>query len=659
MPDHDIDLERFRHCLFTGWTGNFDTDDFSAILSSLSGERVVDSGMGWAMRIAVTRHYLIAIMRRHCKGIPDRNFIEEYLNEQSGHGEDAAENYAITFGSIINVSDDHLEKFVQISKLQHRLLFPDTVQDIVKSGPSTGTSEMAIIDHDKLSALIARTVQSNSQLSSMSQLVPLASQVASLLAPAMKQNIADAFAAISPITSQSVGHVGVASGDETQPLPLRPSEIDFSSTAKPRLVDVSQVEINPARWMELRQLMGPNAVFKSTYQACALELSAQRKNDLLVILGTGGGKSLIFMLCAVNADEKGLTTIVIVPLVALCLDLVRRLRAMKIRVAQWSNTLSYYPPVTIVVSETAASAGFRKYFLTGCQAQKIARVVIDEIHVLVTDQHYRPLLSEIGNLRQSNVQFVGLSATLMPAAVGKIMTKMRFLPGNTLIIRAPTQRKEIAYSVFEIISPRGFTPAEALYRAANGQSLKVIDYISDFICNFRLPKERAVIFCGTRADAEKIADSLGSQCEYYHAGLEPDQKEVIIESWRNGTLKALAATTALGAGFHYDEISLVVHYKKPRNIIDFSQESGRGGRLLEVASSTVFWDPTQEDQPLASGQDDIGRAEITEYVATCPCRRLCLGTHLDGETNKTCLKLGTMALCDLCKKKVREAPVVS
>jgi superfamily II DNA helicase RecQ len=638
---------RFRRHLFTGLTGDFNTDDFSAILSSLSGERVVNLGMGRAMGMADTRHYLIAIMRKHCRGIRERNFMEEYFNEQSGHGGDAADNYAITTSSILNVSEDHLDKFVEISKLQHQLLFPDILHDNLESGSNAGIP-MAI-DDNKLSALIDTRLSSS--------LAPLASQMATLLAPGMKKNIVDAVASISPITPPSAT------------MPSR-SAVDIPTAARPTLVDVSQVAISPARLKELRQLMGPNAIFKSIHQACAVELSARRKNDLLTILGTGGGKSLLFMLCAVNAEEVNLTTIVIVPLVALLKDLVSRLRKMKIRVTEWSNNINHYSgQVTILTTEAAASQGFLSYFLKGCQSKprRIARVVLDEIHTLLTDKHYRPLLEVINQLRQGEVQFIGLSATIPEPAVVKIMTMMHFLPGNTLIIRAPTVRKEIAYSVFEIVSPSGYRPSDALYQAADGQSLKLLDYIKKSLSDFRTPTERALIFCLTRADAEEVAEALG--CKFYHAGMSEVDKKTVINSWLDGPEKTehqardeekvLVATTALGAGIDHPEVRLVVHYKKPRNIINFSQESGRGGRQLSIAYSTVFWDPKQKDPSLAPGQDDIGVVGIIDYVSTSICRRVPLGKHLDNQTYRTCIQDGTVALCDICEKKVGAAAAVS
>ena len=73
-------------------------DDFSTILSSLSGEHVVDNDMGHPMGMADTCHYLIAIMAREYL-IPDRDFLKQYFNKQSGHGDNAAENYVFTLST--------------------------------------------------------------------------------------------------------------------------------------------------------------------------------------------------------------------------------------------------------------------------------------------------------------------------------------------------------------------------------------------------------------------------------------------------------------------------------------------------------------------------------------------------------------------------------
>ena len=191
----------------------------------------------------------------------------------------------------------------------------------------------------------------------------------------------------------------------------------------------------------------------------------------------------------------------------------------------------------------------------------------------------------------------------------------------------------------------------------DGKSLKVLDYITHSIDKFR-PKGRALIFCTTRNDAELFAAAL--HCDYYHAKMDEERRASVVKSWRDGSKKVLVATTALSTGIHYDEIQLVVNYGKPRNLIEFGQESGPGGRKLDVAQSTVFWDPKWKDQPLKLGQDDIGVAGMMEYVSTYSCRCVCLGKHLDDDqSGATCLQSGVIVLCDLCKKIVKEAAVVS
>src|SRR5271154_5492816 len=113
-------------------------------------------------------------------------------------------------------------------------------------------------------------------------------------------------------------------------------------------------------------------------------------------------------------------------------------------------------------------------------------MAIDEIHTLHTEVHYHPLLAYMSKLRQGNVQVIGLSATASSEVVQKIMVKMHFLPGNTLLVRAPTIRKEIAYSVFKMSNPSNDrAPEEALFHAADGQLFNVADYISHLIDKFR------------------------------------------------------------------------------------------------------------------------------------------------------------------------------
>ena len=643
------DPHRFQNQLFTGISGNFDTNDFSSILASLSGKSVANFGMGYAMGIADTRHYLIGLLRKYCRGIAHRSMLEDYFNEQSGHDNDAAENYAITFGSILNVSEDHLEKFVEISKLQHKLLYPDVRSSLDIQESSSSIVERDQIDYQKLGHSIVSNITSDIIIKSASamELAPLASKMATLLAPDIKQNIAEGLALISPGATQG--------NDYPQSSGFRQS-VSSELTLDIQLVDVSQVKISPARIRELRIVMGHHAMFKSTYQACAVELAAQRKNDLLVVLGTGGGKSLLFMICAANTAESNLATVVIVPLQSLLSDLQSHLKKRGIKVLRWSSqTVSHYNAnIILVLSDAAASDTFQSYFLRGCQLGKIARVILDEIHFLITSQHYRPIFNVIQQLREGKVPFVGMSATLPPCAISKIVQKMHFIPRNTLLIRAPTMRHNIIYSVFQLTKPMHSNLEDLKYINHQGQSHSIRQYINQFLDSFQF-QERALVFCLTKRETEGVANWL--QCNYYHS--QSTNKEEVIESWEQGKEKVLVATNGLGTGYDYGAVKLVIHFAKPRNIIDFAQESGRAGRSIPVSYSTVFWDPQRQDEPLAPNQEVLGVLEMIQYVQTNACRRHCLAAYFDGVMDtKTCIDHGNVAVCDNCEALI-ESPVVS
>ena len=492
-----LDPRRFHDRLFTSVSGNFDTNNFSSILSSISGEPVVDFGMGCAMGLVDMHHYLISIMQKHCRGIPHRNLLEEYFNEQSGHGDDAAENYAITFASIINISDDHLGKFTELSKLQHHLIYPNaSASSTREAGNYQGAAGSTLSSVTGCETIMYLACALQSLLAS--QMAPLASQLATALAPAIKRNIIDAFAAITPVNAQNTSPTNpvmqqrhastmLVSHESVRPA-LSSPEAELGVT----VVDILKVEVQPAHWWELHELMGPHAKFKSQHQACALELSVQRKSDLLVILPMGGGKSLLFMACTVNVAESNLAMVMIVPLVALLEDLKSHLKAKGIRVADWANdhpkVTGYSAHVIIVLADTAATPEFLSYFLKGCQEGKIARAIIDEIDSVLTAAHYWPIFNVIKCLREGHVSFLGLSVTIPPNSVGMIIQCMNFLPGNTLLIRAPTERKGIVYSVLILENQPRCSLADASYPTPTGELLKLMDYVDMMLHSFH-PKE--------------------------------------------------------------------------------------------------------------------------------------------------------------------------
>jgi superfamily II DNA helicase RecQ len=625
-PRKDIST-RFRDYLFTSFNGVWDTDDLSNLLMAVSCEPVAQYGLGHAMGIADTRHFLIAIMRKHLRGIANNDMLEEYFNEQSGHADDAAEKYAISFDTIRNVSEDRLAVFVQLSRRQHNFLFPDCAPAVTPSrtlpDDSGVCSDGSQVDYQKLAAVLVP---------------PVSSQLATLLAPGLQKNIVDAYASLIPIH---------------QPPPPPESLRSQEAQRGALIVDVNDIEISPQRYSELRGVMGNGASFKSAAQACAVELSARRENDLLVILGTGGGKSLVFMTAAVNAAEAtaGLATVVIVPLLALLDDLQMRLKEKNIKQMRWTSAgiRHYNTRIILVSADLAGTDAFLAYFLEGCTTGRIGRCVMDEAHYILTSAHFRPVLLNIKRLRAGMVPFVFLTATLPPAATLLLFEKVHVLPSSTLIVRTPTVRQEIVYSCFKLTGRQS-----AEYFAKDGTRRSIADYISSILDMFGVGA-RALMFCISKSDADCLAAMLGSQS--HHSDMTRECRETVLTNWKEGKHNILTTTSSLGSGLDYPNIALVGHYGKPRNIIDYAQESGRAARQLRCGHSTIFFDPAARDLPLQEGQTDLGVAEMTAFVTTPQCRRVTLGGSLDGK-DSSCFAIFTASLCDWCENQVPRPNIV-
>ena len=163
------------------------------------------------------------------------------------------------------------------------------------------------------------------------------------------------------------------------------------------------------------------------------------------------------------------------------------------------------------------------------------------------------------------------------------------------------------------------------------------------------PQATALIFCLTIGDAEAVASQL--EGGVYHADRPIEDRQKVLASFQNGNPRILVCTSALNAGLDSGSVSLVIEFGKPRNIIDFSQHSGRSGRSSQLAFSTIFLDPSQWEWAPKPGQTRIGVQEMDDYVKM-RCRRIVLGFMDDDENPRTCLQLATVVLCDVCKKIV-------
>ncbi|TEB27627.1 P-loop containing nucleoside triphosphate hydrolase protein, partial [Coprinellus micaceus] len=326
----------------------------------------------------------------------------------------------------------------------------------------------------------------------------------------------------------------------------------------------------------LRSLHGRSAQWRSQEQREAVKAVLSLQEDVIVVLPTGIGKSVIAYLPP--QMESGVTVIVI-PLSALLEDWKRRLEGLGIAYEHFegakSATLHGHSNIILVSSDVIRYPHWRKAISQVQGRRPVVRYVFDECHYYVTDVDFRPeAMSRPWQIRQAfPCQFVLLSATLPPPAQAFLSKEMALVTPK--VISAPTSRPELCYKLL----PRNLSLEDTINN---------IHAIVD-LCSTELEwqaKDRYLIFVNSLDMGITLAARLN--LDFYHANSAqhpiPDEKRnSYMSDWAAGAKRGLVCSSALAAGNDYSHVRLTVHVGTPPDMTIFSQQSGRAGRDGEEA----------------------------------------------------------------------------
>ncbi|KJZ69797.1 hypothetical protein HIM_10815 [Hirsutella minnesotensis 3608] len=215
----------------------------------------------------------------------------------------------------------------------------------------------------------------------------------------------------------------------------------------------------------LKRMLGEDAVWKSDeqrqgmYHIASMANNSVRSDMAIVVLPTGGGKSVFFLLPAFMEDERGLggpISIVVVPFVALADDLMTRAEELRIDCMKWNSDVQDCDReerqrdarLVVVSADVAASAGFTSYVESIRARGLLERIFFDECHTFVTDVGYRTSLGLLVGLHRHGCPLVMLTATL-PVKMEKWLRE-HMLAEEATIIRAATTRVNIRYRVEKV-----------------------------------------------------------------------------------------------------------------------------------------------------------------------------------------------------------------
>lgn len=412
----------------------------------------------------------------------------------------------------------------------------------------------------------------------------------------------------------------------------------------------------------LKHLVGPDAEFRSV-QEQALTAIMSRANSLLVIMGTGAGKSICFMLPA--SCSLGGVTIVIVPLVSLQGDMQRRCESCGISAIVWNSRRPHdTAPLIFVTPESALSKSFAGLLTRLTATYQLERIVVDECHaVLDGTKDFRPKLRELGKLVLRGVQMVYLTATLPPRDEAEFFELMHIDSRSLTQLRGVTTRRNVKYQVMDKEVP---PPTYDVLGRLVEDKLDVLlqQVIEQKLAQYPAPA-KIIVYCGEVDTAERLGERFG--CAVFHSNVDTrDGKLRRLADWMNGlgpgtgdlARRVIAASTALGLGIDVPDVRAVVHYGRLRKLKDYAQESGRAGRDGLPSEAIIVRRPAKA-HPALGRADAPGAApgrmfpDMDEYVGGSFCRRKILDMVMDGRTDRTSCELGEEQ-CDVCVRQAND-----
>lgn len=363
-------------------------------------------------------------------------------------------------------------------------------------------------------------------------------------------------------------------------------------------------------------------------------------NDTVVLMPTGGGKSLCFQIPALMSPG---CCIVVSPLIALMHDQVTALQANGIPSAAVNSNC---PETENLEAYRRAAAGELKLLylsperlisdLERIKEQiKVSFIAVDEAHCISQWGHdFRPVYTSLAQLKETwpDTPVMALTATADRLTRDDIATALGL--HDPFMYVGSFDRPNLSLRVI----PGASTP----------DRLRVISNLIN-----QHPLDCGIVYCLSRKKTETMARYLtdaGYRVGFYHAGMPAEQREKVQQDFVSGRLQAICATIAFGMGIDKSNIRWVVHNNLPANIESYYQEIGRAGRDGLPAETILFYNYSdviaRRKFVEESGQRDINKSKLDfmqKYAEAHVCRRRILLSYFSEDNSTDC------GNCDNCR----------
>lgn len=329
--------------------------------------------------------------------------------------------------------------------------------------------------------------------------------------------------------------------------------------------------------------------------------SIMKSRNTMVLLPTGGGKSICFQVPALL--QSGIC-IVISPLIALMEDQVQALKNRGIKAMHLAGNLSLIELQRKLDNALYGNFKFlylsperlqNEYVQNAIRALEVSLVAIDEAHCISQwGNDFRPSYRKIPSIREwiGEVPFIALTATATPKVLKDILKLLEI--EEATLVQNSFYRPNLSYETYSVFD-----------------KLKTVEQLLHSYSN------AAIIYVRSRKgtlEYSKYLNDIGIKSTFFHGGLSTEEKNERLQDWLNEKTPVMVATNAFGMGIDKPNVRIVIHVQIPESLESYFQEAGRVGRDGNAARSILLYNNYDPIQTLQQYTGNLASLDFLKWI---------------------------------------------